>query len=148
MADSCQPNCLFGLCRQSASCNQSKILFISFFRKIEKNLFCQITRHPQAPIFSSTRTCSRELTLESSHTFSAFWLRSSVVSVLISLISDTRCKASFEINSISHSGLLNRLLAVWVVTRDLGVALFPWLRTAPFNYKDNFLQSRCIRNLS
>ena len=45
------------------------------------------------------------------HTFSAFWLRSSVVSVLISLISDTRCIASFEINSISHPGLLNRLLA-------------------------------------
>ena len=43
--------------------------------------------------------------------FSAFWLRSSVVSVLISLISDTRCIASFEINSISLMGVLNAKLA-------------------------------------
>ena len=69
------------------------------------------------------------------HTFSAFWLRSSVVSVLISLISDTRCIASFEINSISPPGLLNRLLAAWVATCGLGVALLPWLHTAFINSK-------------
>jgi hypothetical protein len=34
------------------------------------------------------------------HTFSAFWLRSSVVSVLISLISDTGALAPFKINLI------------------------------------------------
>ncbi|BBN15034.1 hypothetical protein Mp_6g16400 [Marchantia polymorpha subsp. ruderalis] len=36
--------------------------------------------------------------------FSAFWLRSSVVSVLISLISDTRVIDPHDINLISFTG--------------------------------------------
>ena len=38
------------------------------------------------------------------HTFSAFWLRSSVVSVLISLISDISSTAGLEIKLISTWG--------------------------------------------
>jgi len=44
----------------------------------------------------------------SRHTFATFWLRSTEVSVLISLISDNRCIVSFE---ISPMGLLNAKLA-------------------------------------
>jgi hypothetical protein len=44
--------------------------------------------------------------------FSAFWLRSSVVSVLISLISDTRFIEPHDINLIFIGFGFNRQLAV------------------------------------
>ena len=103
-------------------------LLFSFDKNHDFNLQHYKTQH-QSQVGFMRKGCAL-VKLAHSHTFSAFWLRSSVVSVLISLISDTRCIASFEINSISHPGLLNRLLAAWVVTRGLGVALLPWLRTA------------------
>ncbi|BBN14760.1 hypothetical protein MPTK1_6g14270 [Marchantia polymorpha subsp. ruderalis] len=59
--------------------------------------------------------------------FSAFWLRSSVVSVLISLISDTRVIDPHDINLISFrvrvqfGSLLSRICQC-----RLGIALPPW----------------------
>ncbi|BBN03691.1 hypothetical protein Mp_2g25550 [Marchantia polymorpha subsp. ruderalis] len=59
--------------------------------------------------------------------FSAFWLRSSVVSVLISLISDTRVIDPHDINLISFrvrvqfGSLLSRICQC-----RLGLALLPW----------------------
>ena len=113
--------------------------YLASQRKNNMNIYHRFSRsRPQVRSKKASRKACQARCTCRSHTFSAFWLRSSVVSVLISLISDTRCIASFEINSISPSGLPNRLLAAWVVTRGLGVALFPRLRTAtPLKPKDN-----------
>jgi hypothetical protein len=59
--------------------------------------------------------------------FSAFWLRSSVVSVLISLISDTRLIEPHDINLIFFGCGYIRQLAARIRERRLGIALFPWL---------------------
>ena len=59
--------------------------------------------------------------------FSAFWLRSSVVSVLISLISDTRDTVPYDINLISLGSGSIRQLAARTRERRLGLALPPWL---------------------
>jgi len=57
--------------------------------------------------------------------FSAFWLRSSVVSVLISLISDTRLIEPHDINLIFLGSGAVRQLAAWPRVRRLGLALLP-----------------------
>jgi hypothetical protein len=59
--------------------------------------------------------------------FSAFWLRSSVVSVLISLISDTRLIEPHDINLIFLGCGSIRQLAARIRERRLGIALLPWL---------------------
>jgi hypothetical protein len=59
--------------------------------------------------------------------FSAFWLRSSVVSVLISLISDTRVIDPHDINLIFLGCGSTRQLAARTRARRLGIALPPWL---------------------
>jgi hypothetical protein len=58
--------------------------------------------------------------------FSAFWLRSSVVSVLISLISDTRVIDPHDINLIFLGCGSIRQLAARARARRLGIALPPW----------------------
>jgi hypothetical protein len=58
--------------------------------------------------------------------FSAFWLRSSVVSVLISLVSDTRLIESHDINLIFQGCGSVRQLAVRPRECRLGIALCPW----------------------
>ena len=58
--------------------------------------------------------------------FSAFWLRSSVVSVLISLISDTSFIEPHDINLIFVGLGFNRQLAARTRERLLGIALPPW----------------------
>ncbi|KAL0325344.1 UNVERIFIED_CONTAM: hypothetical protein Sradi_5103700 [Sesamum radiatum] len=58
--------------------------------------------------------------------FSAFWLRSSVVSVLISLISDTWTIGPHDIKLIFLGGEPSRQLAAGALKRRLGVALLPW----------------------
>jgi hypothetical protein len=72
----------------------------------------------------STRTAG---CLRGSIPFSAFWLRSSVVSVLISLISDTRVIDSHDINLIFLGCGSIRQLAARTRARRLGFALPPWL---------------------
>uniref|UniRef100_A0A7I4CHE3 Uncharacterized protein n=1 Tax=Physcomitrium patens TaxID=3218 RepID=A0A7I4CHE3_PHYPA len=57
--------------------------------------------------------------------FSAFWLRSSVVSVLISLISDTRLIEPHDINLIFFGCGSIRQLAARTRERRLGIALRP-----------------------
>ena len=57
--------------------------------------------------------------------FSAFWLRSSVVSVLISLISDTRLIEPHDINLIYFGCGPIRQLAARASARRLGLALPP-----------------------
>jgi hypothetical protein len=59
--------------------------------------------------------------------FSAFWLRSSVVSVLISLISDTRVIDPHDINLIFLGCGSIRQLAARTRARRLGIALPPRL---------------------
>jgi hypothetical protein len=59
--------------------------------------------------------------------FSAFWLRSSVVSVLISLISDTRLIESHDINQNFLGCGFIRQLAVRIRKHCRGIALFLWL---------------------
>jgi hypothetical protein len=59
--------------------------------------------------------------------FSAFWLRSSVVSVLISLISDTRVIDPHDINLIFLGCGTTRQLAARTRARSLSIALPPWL---------------------
>lgn len=59
--------------------------------------------------------------------FSAFWLRSSVVSVLISLISDTRLIEPHDINLIFLGCGPIRQLAARASARRLGIALPPRL---------------------
>ena len=59
--------------------------------------------------------------------FSAFWLRSSVVSVLISLISDMRDIVPHDINLIFLGCGSTRQLAALTLERRLGLALLPWL---------------------
>ncbi len=62
---------------------------------------------------------------ERSIPFSAFWLRSSVVSVLISLISDTRLIEPHDINLISFGcGLIGQLAVRGRKCRH-GIALPP-----------------------
>ena len=58
--------------------------------------------------------------------FSAFWLRSSVVSVLISLISDTRLIEPHDINLIFIGCSLTWQLAVRGCECRYGIALPPW----------------------
>jgi hypothetical protein len=59
--------------------------------------------------------------------FSAFWLRSSVVSVLISLISDTRLIESHDVNLIFLGCGFIRQLAVRIRKHCRGIALLLWL---------------------
>jgi hypothetical protein len=59
--------------------------------------------------------------------FSAFWLRSSVVSVLIGLISDTRLIEPHDIDLIFLGCGSTRQLAARARVRRLGTALLPWV---------------------
>jgi hypothetical protein len=70
--------------------------------------------------------------------FSAFWLRSSVVSVLISLISDTRLIESHDVNLIFQGCGSLRQLAVRPRECRLGIALSPWhAQPSPFRNPNN-----------
>ncbi|XAR72996.1 hypothetical protein NMG60_11019832 [Bertholletia excelsa] len=57
--------------------------------------------------------------------FSAFWLRSSVVSVLISLISDTWAIGPHDIKLIFLGGGATAVACYWVSRASHGVALLP-----------------------
>ena len=65
--------------------------------------------------------------------FSAFWLRSSVVSVLFSLISETWFIEPYDINLIFWAGGLNAMLAWQSHQLGLGIALQPSSSRPPTN---------------
>jgi len=67
--------------------------------------------------------------------FSAFWLRSSVVSVLISLIADTGSIAPYAINLISLWVAANAGLAQRRSRHAPGFALLPGVCTTPNSLK-------------
>jgi hypothetical protein len=72
--------------------------------------------------------------------FSAFWLRSSVVSVLISLVSDTRLIEPHDINLIFFGCRLIRQLAVRARERRLGMALSSW-QAQPYPLGSQIIQT-------